>query len=425
VTAKEGYTYTWIAEGGSIVKGQGSPSIEVNWAKSRPDGYVQVMAVNASGCASKTLLNVRINPELQTEIPEGATQVCLNDRNAQVYKVTRTNGSVYTWGVKGGAIMSGQGTHQVSVSWNGAGTHQLWLQEQSVTVDTVCYGASDTLAVSVSKDESSIVLHYVSISNNTSADIRGQLLTNLKSVDSVFVYRRRSEQNEWSRVAGIKTDGKAISYTDTGLNADETTYQYRLATTNFCREPIESALHQTIKLLAEVQEPQSEQLVKQILLTWSPYKGWENNVDRYELWRRLDEKEYTIVATLPDGSLDYTVPSTTDGFVHYYRVKAIASFTKYESWSNETKLEFVHNLDIPNVFTPNGDGINDRFEIKNIHLYQENELVIYNRWGKEIFRKQRYDGSWQAENLPNGIYYYEFSTRQLNQYYKGMLQVLR
>jgi gliding motility-associated-like protein len=97
----------------------------------------------------------------------------------------------------------------------------------------------------------------------------------------------------------------------------------------------------------------------------------------------------------------------------------------YESWSNEVKVQFIHALYIPNVFTPNGDGVNDSFEIKNIRLYPENELIIYNRWGQEVYHKRGYSGDWQAQGLPNGIYYYELSNKQHTWYYKGIVQVLR
>jgi gliding motility-associated-like protein len=170
----------------------------------------------------------------------------------------------------------------------------------------------------------------------------------------------------------------------------------------------------------------SGEAAEEIHLSWNAYEGWKNSIAAYQLWRRLDEEEvYTLIATLPANGQAYTVPMATDGFVHSYQIKAIERLTGFESWSNQVKLEFVHQLSIPNVFTPNGDGMNDSFAIKNIHLYPDNELIIYNRWGKEVYRKRRYESDWQAAGLQNGIYYYEFSTKSLTTYYKGMIQVLR
>ena len=63
---------------------------------------------------------------------------------------------------------------------------------------------------------------------------------------------------------------------------------------------------------------------------------------------------------------------------------------------------------IPNAFSPNGDGINDHFEIPcaegNV------SFSVWNRWGIEIYRNDRYlndwDGTYKGSPLPDGTYYY-------------------
>ena len=66
-------------------------------------------------------------------------------------------------------------------------------------------------------------------------------------------------------------------------------------------------------------------------------------------------------------------------------------------------------ISIPNVITPNGDNVNDYLEITGLEQLTETRLVIYNRGGKVVYEKRAYDNSWQAENLPEGVYYYWFS----------------
>ena len=61
---------------------------------------------------------------------------------------------------------------------------------------------------------------------------------------------------------------------------------------------------------------------------------------------------------------------------------------------------------IPNLFTPNGDGNNDAFEILGLNQYGNNELVIVNRWGNELFRAKNYQNNWTGEGLNEGTYYY-------------------
>lgn len=74
-------------------------------------------------------------------------------------------------------------------------------------------------------------------------------------------------------------------------------------------------------------------------------------------------------------------------------------------------------LQFPNVITANGDGVNDRFEIKNLVNglgYPNNSLYIYNRWGKCVYHKKNIsseDDFWDpaAENIPAGTYYWRFT----------------
>lgn len=63
-------------------------------------------------------------------------------------------------------------------------------------------------------------------------------------------------------------------------------------------------------------------------------------------------------------------------------------------------------MEIVNTFTPNSDGYNDTWEIKNIQHYPGNELRILNRWGNEVFRTTDYDNTWDGAGLPEGTYFY-------------------
>jgi gliding motility-associated-like protein len=63
-------------------------------------------------------------------------------------------------------------------------------------------------------------------------------------------------------------------------------------------------------------------------------------------------------------------------------------------------------LDIPNVFTPNGDGKNDRFEVPYADVYISNQIVIFNRWGEKVFEKSDYLDDWDGGQMPDGTYFY-------------------
>lgn len=63
-------------------------------------------------------------------------------------------------------------------------------------------------------------------------------------------------------------------------------------------------------------------------------------------------------------------------------------------------------LIIPNVFTPNGDAVNDTFEIPGIESYSANEITIMNRWGATIYQQKNYKNDWAGVGLNEGTYFY-------------------
>lgn len=77
---------------------------------------------------------------------------------------------------------------------------------------------------------------------------------------------------------------------------------------------------------------------------------------------------------------------------------------------------------IPNVFTPNGDGINDLFVIQGLPPYSA--LLIYDRSGKELFSMDPYDNTWDGSDLdgnllPEDTYWYVLITPGLDGTQKG------
>jgi gliding motility-associated-like protein len=75
---------------------------------------------------------------------------------------------------------------------------------------------------------------------------------------------------------------------------------------------------------------------------------------------------------------------------------------------NSQKDDVILTADIPNIFTPNGDGVNDYFIIRNIEKCSSSHLVIKDRSGRVIFEKLNYQNDWNAGNVPDGVYFYFF-----------------
>ncbi len=77
---------------------------------------------------------------------------------------------------------------------------------------------------------------------------------------------------------------------------------------------------------------------------------------------------------------------------------------------------------IPNVFTPNGDGSNETFFIRN-KPDAGVKVIITNRWGKQVFSSGDYQNDWDGGEVADGVYFYQIDTGEAS--YKGWVEILR
>ena len=101
-----------------------------------------------------------------------------------------------------------------------------------------------------------------------------------------------------------------------------------------------------------------------------------------------------------------------DPNVDSYRVIAISN-DSLESRSNTISVEKPYALYAPTAFSPDGDGINDYFNIVGQGL-TDYIIEIYNRWGQMVFKStaldNQWDGKFQQKNSPPGTYVYKIKT---------------
>ena len=156
--------------------------------------------------------------------------------------------------------------------------------------------------------------------------------------------------------------------------------------------------------------------------------------------------EYDITSTQAEPVFTYIVPQTYT-----------ASLTVYDDCGCDTT--FTHevyvlpvDLKIPSVFTPNDDGINDTFVItiksgsqspgtgndsksradavNNEEplstYYQSTELVIFNRWGRIVYKSNDYQNDWDGGGLSDGTYFYVLKCKGLKEVvqYQGSVMIL-
>ena len=83
----------------------------------------------------------------------------------------------------------------------------------------------------------------------------------------------------------------------------------------------------------------------------------------------------------------------------------------------------------PNTFTPNGDGINDTWVVKNLEQYPEATIEVYTTSGTLVFRNvgnsRQWDGIYKGKPLPTGTYYYVIDPKNSRQKIAGYITLLK
>jgi gliding motility-associated-like protein len=84
---------------------------------------------------------------------------------------------------------------------------------------------------------------------------------------------------------------------------------------------------------------------------------------------------------------------------------------------------------IPNVFSPNGDGTNDKWNIKALEKYPNCVVQIFTRYGQKIFHSNGYntpwDGTHNGKEMPVGTYYYVIEPGNGRPRFSGYVVILR
>lgn len=153
-------------------------------------------------------------------------------------------------------------------------------------------------------------------------------------------------------------------------------------------------LHRTITLNPSVNDPDVQYL-------WIPDLNLSNDTIRNPVFTAINDQVYSLRVTDSRGCV------TRD----------------------EIFIDVLMPIIIPNTFTPNGDGINDVWNIAELSTYPGNTVNIYNRYGLKIFSSagynQPWDGTYNGEPAPVGTYYYIIDTQFPDLVYSGSITILR
>lgn len=98
------------------------------------------------------------------------------------------------------------------------------------------------------------------------------------------------------------------------------------------------------------------------------------------------------------------------------------------SVSDAVLIRVLQKVEIPNAFSPNGDGINDVWNMPKLITYPEADVYVYNRFGQPVFHSRGYskpwDGTLNGNRLPFGTYYYMIDLKNDLPKLSGWVQII-
>jgi gliding motility-associated-like protein len=228
-------------------------------------------------------------------------------------------------------------------------------------------------------------------------------------IDTFALERKTGYSGSFQLIAQITgTDIKSVTYTDNATKTDTLNF-YRLSAVKCKNHKVSSNNASNIVL-------DSRNTGVEIILQWNKYHDWLGNVSSYRVFmdtgRGFAEKasngpgDTLFAVSIPD-----IMYSITQGKVCFY-ISASETGNPYgitgESVSNTACLSIEETVTVPNIFSPDGDGINDLFKPVITFAPLSYQLLITDRQRKTLFETRDYnefwDGSASGSLVSQGVY---------------------
>jgi len=378
------------------------------------DHIIRYDYTDASGCSSSA---AKVRTVLATPAPliSGKDSVCLNT-TGEIYSTSYVANHSYDWVVtgEGASIAEGQGSHEIVVDW-GTGSGTVSLTE----TDTVA-GCDSTTT---------------------------EFLVNVEAMgEPVIICPGDRTEYLDDQCEFTIPDYTILASVDSNCGPDPVIIQSPIPGTTISG----SGTLQEIVLLAQFEGEHESECGFNILLqdTISPgitslndttvmvEKGIYKTLVTMPLPEFIDNCGVQTISNDfnggPDASGEYSFGTTTVVYTVTDVNDNINDFTQRVIIRSENEPEW--GLIIPEGFSPNEDGLNDRFEILGLEQYPDNELRVFNVNGNEVYRMAGYDNTWDgisASNLnkggrlPTGTYYYALYLGVENAIIKGFVYLRR
>ena len=218
----------------------------------------------------------------------------------------------------------------------------------------------------------------------------------------------------------INEAGEAVQYTQDLINVGAGTYRLEVKDKTSCGYAISEAytvVDEPFKIIAPIINDLRVCYVSDIVLpVIAPEEG------TYQLFEKIDDTKPFLENT--NGIFKFRVAKTADYFVRRKLGSCTSEFTKVH-------VEVTHdNLEVTNTMTPNGDGMNDVWQVRGLPDFKGTNIKIYTRGGQLVYESignytKPFDGHFRDKELPAGVYYYVIDLRAECKPLGGSITLLR
>lgn len=274
---------------------------------------------------------------------------------------------------------------------------------------------------------------------NTTASDNSSIITFTKDVpwinEKYIIYRQKTA-GEFTAKADFDSIGYTVTdtFVDKGLQNGQRYWYYAKSIGHYnienIKDPIVNFSQINSCIPIDTFPPclpplnvKSECEQKRNHLTWTnPNDICCNDVIKYNIYYSPTQNSKV---ELIDSILSPNAPLKTN-YYHYpksvgefkpslagcYTVTAIDSFYNESPPIYKTCVDVCINYKLPNVFTPDGDGINDLFKAFPYEFVEKVEMKIFNRWGQLVYETTDPDINWDGKYkdsdkiVSDGVYYY-------------------
>jgi len=360
-----GHTYEWslIPDTAGEIQNDTVDHILVDW-RSSGSHWIYVKEISSFGCSESYSKQILVNP-LPEPMIIGMPSVCRNDTFP--YLSGYYAGNRYEWDLQPpgiGQIVSPVDSSEIKILWQQSGNAYLTLKE---TVEsTLCVNVADTFFIQINP-----IPILKTIPEEDAVCEGDSAIVMLSGADSYYWMPWEGLTNITDSSWIVKPD-KSMSYKIVGTNESTGCYDSTFYSLSIKLNPV-----------IELGEPRFLYPGEPVIVNAGP---------DYDSYNWSDGSIESELVTYSAG--DYWVVVEKNGC--------------YATDTVQVTLP-LQSLPIPNAFTPNGDGFNDKFNVVaiygNVNYYQ---MDIYNRWGEKVFETSKIDEGWDGtcngELCPPGVY---------------------